>query len=101
MRIEIIAEALEELEASAQFYEARQAGLGERFLSEFQKVRELIRNLPAVGHPAGPKGVLQFSLSKFPHRVLYYIAGDVVRILAVSHHSRRPEHWKDRLGDSV
>lgn len=101
MRIEIFPEAFEEMQASARYYEVRQTGLGDRFIDDFENVCALILSFPEIGHPAGPPGVLQFSMSSFPHRVLYYVAGDALRLLAVSHHSRHPEHWKDRLGGSV
>ena len=39
------------------------------------------------------------ALSRFPYSIYYQVDNDVVRILAVPHHSRKPGYWKRRLND--
>jgi hypothetical protein len=35
-------------------------------------------------------------LSAFPFSVIYWVTGDVIIVLAVAHHRRRPEDWRVR-----
>lgn len=37
------------------------------------------------------------SVSEFPHRVLYYLRGGEVVIVAYAHERRRPGYWMHRL----
>jgi hypothetical protein len=34
----------------------------------------------------------------YPYSLIYYVENDEVVIAALSHHSRNPEFWHDRLG---
>jgi hypothetical protein len=36
-------------------------------------------------------------LNRFPYSLLYHHADDEIFVLAVMHHSRNPDYWKDRL----
>ena len=35
----------------------------------------------------------------FPYRIVYYVRGDQVRIIAYAHERRRPGYWGHRVAD--
>lgn len=72
-------DALVELEQTASYYDAREAGLGTRFIDSPESLRGCLTHV-------------------FPHGILYTIEQDHILILAVMHCSREPGYWKDRLG---
>ena len=39
----------------------------------------------------------QLIFTGFPYDLVYIVHGDVVSILAVAHHHRRPGYWRERL----
>ncbi|MBS0263829.1 MAG: type II toxin-antitoxin system RelE/ParE family toxin [Planctomycetes bacterium] len=46
---------------------------------------------------ASPDGVhRECPVSRYPHRIVYRIAGDCVLIVAIAHAKRRPGYWKRR-----
>lgn len=36
-------------------------------------------------------------VSDFPYRVVYFVEGDLLKIVAVAHAKRRPGYWRDRV----
>ena len=87
-----------ELAQAAVFYEQRSAGLGDRFLNDFDLAARDIESAPH----RWPKvmGDLRYrSLTHFPFGVYYRLLRDEVRILIIKHHSRHPSHGRDRLND--
>jgi toxin ParE1/3/4 len=64
-------------------------------------VREVIATLERI--LAAPRRWPQFEhntrriiLRRFPYSVIYRTKADVVEVVAVAHHSRRPGYWKGR-----
>jgi toxin ParE1/3/4 len=100
-RIEVLAAAASEAEAAAVRYEAQRAGLGRDFRDEFERVLELLRESIVPGRPwpgrLGERGVKRILFRRFPFSVAYVLADKRSVILAVAHHRRRPEYWRDRL----
>ncbi|MFN9211471.1 MAG: hypothetical protein ACK6C0_05215 [Betaproteobacteria bacterium] len=51
-------------------------------------------------HPAlgthGKRARRSFPLARFPYTVVYCIEGDVLRVLALAHQSRRPGYSRQR-----
>ena len=41
--------------------------------------------------------VRRYLLPRFPFAIYYRILPDQLRILAIKHHSRHPDYWRDRL----
>ena len=37
------------------------------------------------------------AVDKFPYRVVYFVADELVIVLAVAHEKRRPGYWRDRV----
>ncbi len=88
-------EAEEELAAAAQWYEARQPGLGDGFLDDFERTLRRILEAPDRWHfVRGNNRKLNFD--RFPCAVIYSVENDGLYIKAVMDLRRRPFYWKDR-----
>lgn len=88
--------ALEHLEQIA-YYEDRSPGLGMRYHRSFKsavtKVLSGPRRLPVYIQP----DIRRALLPGFPFSVMYREVGQVIQILAVAPHRRRPGYWAGRL----
>ena len=40
-------------------------------------------------------------VNDFPYRVVYFVEGDLLTIVAVAHAKRRPGYWRDRVASSL
>lgn len=89
-------EAEADLRDAAQFYR-EQAGtaLSQSFLAEFEHSVNLLLKHPSLG-AIWRHGKRRFVTRRFPFSVIYAVAGDQLRILAVAHHSKRPGYWRGR-----
>lgn len=96
MRLGYNAEAEAELLEAAQFYEDRAPGLAIRFLEAFERGLARVLEDPERWQLI-EEGVRRFSLDTFPYAICYCIADERLIVIAVMHHSRRPEYWRYRL----
>jgi hypothetical protein len=85
-----------EVEDSAANYEGVIGGLGFRFIEEVEHATELLRTYPEIGPEIDP-GIRHFVLADFPHSLIHSIEPELVWVLAVAHHKRRPGYWKIRV----
>ena len=83
--------AADDLAEAVRFYK-REAGVGlaRRFLSEFERVVELLEQHPGLGQPTND-GRRMHPLTAFPYSVIYRSDEEVLRILVVRHQSRDPD----------
>lgn len=96
MNVVYKAPARAELYDAFDWYEAISPGLGERFVSEFNKALARIVAFPESG--AGfVHGARRTRLAKFPYCIWYRPRGDVLTIYAVAHMHRHPAYWSGRL----
>jgi toxin ParE2 len=95
MRVVSHPEADEELEAAALWYEERQPGLGEIFLTQFEMtLRRIVARPERWRTIQGNNRKLNFQ--QFPYAIVYSVEAEVVFIKAVMHLHRRPFYWKNR-----
>jgi len=40
-------------------------------------------------------------MRRFPFSIVYYVADDTIRIVAVAHAKRRPGYWRTRVRDMI
>jgi toxin ParE1/3/4 len=97
VKVEFHAEALAELQGAADYYEARQAGLGVRFLDIVDEALERIAQDPLAWAPAD-EDVRRCLVRVFPFGILYTIEPEYILILAVTHLARKPGYWATRKG---
>jgi plasmid stabilization system protein ParE len=87
--------ALADLVEAARWYDEQRSGLGRRFLDAVEVTLERIERTPlAVALAAGD--VRRASVKRFPYGVFFYVARDVVVVIAIMHDRRAPEHWRSR-----
>ena len=43
--------------------------------------------------------VRRYLVPRFPYAIYYRVRPDQIRVLAIKHHSRHPDHWHHRLSD--
>jgi plasmid stabilization system protein ParE len=96
VKLVVVPPALDELRDAAAFYAARaNAELGMAFVAEFERSAGLILANPMMG--AVFRGDRRrFFLRRFPYGIIYQIAADELRIIAVAHQRRRPGYRAGR-----
>jgi toxin ParE1/3/4 len=87
--------ARDEFVAAAAYYEAAMPGLGSRFQNAVRRTTDLALVHPDVGSPRA--AARRLPVSGFPYDVVYWVRGEVIEVLAVLHHHRRPGYWRSRL----
>ena len=96
MRVEFLTPASDEFLAGVDFYESEAPGLGAEFIRDVEASIELISEFPSLGSP-GPQETRRIHLHRFPYSLVYRRESDLLRVIAVEHHRRKPGFWKDRV----
>lgn len=78
------------------YLELQAPGLGRQFYAEVTRGEKLIAEFPEAAAEIRP-GIRKRMLRKFRYSLLYSIEKQVVLILALAHHSRRPGYWIGRM----
>ncbi len=89
------ARAERDIREAVEWYEARQSGIGEKFLSQLRETLEAVRGLPE-STPLIYKSVRRAVVSRFPYLAFYVAEPERVVVLAVLHSSRDPAFWPRR-----
>lgn len=98
MRLVLRRAAKRDLEEARRWYNDRQPGLGQEFLSSVEAVLALIREFPLMAPKVDP-WVRRARTERFPFGIFYTIDGPTIRVLAVLHNARSSIWWKSRLED--
>ena len=77
-------------------YEAEVPGLGDRFLTEFERCIDLLLGSPEIGMAFGSRLRRFLMNDHFPYSIVYAVRDDRLFVVAVAHGSRRPGYWKRR-----
>ena len=89
-------EVQEDLREAAKFYRDRAGGsLVQSLFAEFERSVSLLLQHPRLG-ALWRLGKRRLIIQRFPYSIIYTIAGEEIRILAVAHQSRRPGYWRGR-----
>ncbi len=88
--------AQEEFLDIVDYYEQIYSGLGLAFKEEINKVINLITQFPGLCSKCND-GTQRISTHRFPYQVIFFSFQDTLWIIAVAHHKRFPEYWKNRL----
>jgi len=96
MKFNFLPDADEEFREASRYYENEAPGIGLAFIAEVHRKISVI-----ISHPLASKkvrGSIRCKLlSHFPYSLFYSIESDLVLIVAVVHHKRRPTYWQSRL----
>lgn len=80
------------------WYEDRQSGLGDKFLTELEQCFQQVRQHPTANLKLKvQKGFRRALLRRFPYAVFYKHQNDIVEVYCVCHTGRNPEMWQKRL----
>jgi toxin ParE1/3/4 len=96
MKAVFSAEARADLFEAADYYEAKEAGLGIRFRNEIAAVLLTVMSAPYLWRERRG-GFRRVNCPVFPYYLAYVIREDLLVVVAVAHGSRRPGFWSDRL----
>ena len=96
--MELLASARIELVEATERYVAVSEKLAEMFLDEIEAAFLEISRTPKAW-PAGKWGTRRYVLHRFPY-VVVYVDGKEPVVIAIAHGKRKPEYWKDRVGDA-
>ncbi|MCP3964241.1 MAG: type II toxin-antitoxin system RelE/ParE family toxin [bacterium] len=88
-----------ELNEAVDYYEERRSGLGWEFYEEVQDTIRRILGFPGAWQRLSAK-TRRCLTNRFPYGVVYQVEADEVRIVAISHQSRKPGYWRGRLHGS-
>jgi toxin ParE1/3/4 len=96
MNSEFLPEADEEFREAVRYYESEAPGVGLAFIAELHRTISLV-----ISQPRSAKrvrgSIRKKVLSHFPYSLLYSIESNLILIVAVAHHKRRPTYWRNRL----
>jgi plasmid stabilization system protein ParE len=98
--VRLAQEAIDELAAAAEWYDARRGGLGDRFLDEVDLVASAIGSRPAsfpqLLDTAPDLKIRRALLPQFPYALVFLELKNEVRIIAIAHLKREPNYWLNR-----
>lgn len=89
-------DAATELEEAVDFYELSSSGLGSEIADQVDWGVAQIRRHPASGEALSAT-LRRKVLLGFPYTLIYSREPDLIFIIAVAHHKRRPGYWRKRL----
>ena len=98
MRVELHPEARAEFRTAAIWYDEREAGLGDAFISDINLTLQLIAENPPMfpQWPGAASGIRRAVVSTFPYVIAFEVGPDQILVLAVAHGRRRPLYWLTR-----
>ena len=85
----------EVVEALSWYVNVAGAAIADSLERELDAAVRLLMRLPRLGR-RGPRESRSLRLHGFPYTLHYRIDGELIRILAVAHQSRRPGYWRSR-----
>jgi plasmid stabilization system protein ParE len=92
----MLALANEELREAAEYDEKQRPGLGDDFRAEVRSTLDRIVAMPESWKLVSPN-TRRCRLNRFPSSVFFAIDADEIVVIAISHASRLPDHWRNRL----
>jgi len=100
-KVGISRDAARELEEATQWYERESPGLGGKLIDAFEHAIGLLRGkmpplLPVDG-TARKKGAKRIILRHFPFSLIVIQRSDQYIVVALAHHSRKPDYWHERI----
>lgn len=85
---------------TANWYETRVEGLGDRVYAETDEVVDQLAEMPNIGapwrHRRVEREVRRMPLRSFPYS-LFHVSTPRVVVVAFAHARRRPDYWSRRL----
>jgi plasmid stabilization system protein ParE len=96
MKLLYLDAANSEFDEAIAYYNIQSAGLGFEFADEIKEAIERIKNYPEAWTPLSGR-VRRCQVHRFPYSVIYQVRAELLIIVAIQRHSRKPENWRNRL----
>jgi plasmid stabilization system protein ParE len=91
----------DEIREAAGWYRERDRDVAIRFVAGVDRAIRRATQWPDAGSPVegtrSTNTIRRVPVGRFPYQVVYARVEDVVLVLAVAHHHRRPGYWSGRL----
>ncbi len=94
--IELYPEAEQEMEEATRYYAERNPVAAKFFVEAFEAAIRAILEFPNAW-PRLHDNVRRRSIDGFPYWVIYEATETTVEVISISHSSRRPGYWKERV----
>ena len=94
--LEFLPEAKLEMKETFQWYERRQAGLGDDFTAKVENALDRLILSP-TSYGTVFHGMRRLAVKRFPYGIYYFVRGELVLIVAVFHSRRNLAHLRKRL----
>ncbi|HSG32473.1 MAG TPA: type II toxin-antitoxin system RelE/ParE family toxin [Thermodesulfobacteriota bacterium] len=88
-------EAIKEAESSQHWYVERSQTAALGFTNEISSAIEKILKSP-TRWPKYQKNTRRYILPRFPFSVIYRIKDNIIEVIAIAHHKRKPGFWRNR-----
>ena len=96
MRVSLSDEAQADADAAIDRYIGEGALIAaDDFADELGQALGLLSRFPELGKTIA-RSTRTLPLHSFPYSLIYCLQVDVIRVIAVAHHSRRPGYWVGR-----
>ena len=93
MRVSLSDAALADANAAVDWYIGEGALIAaDDFADAMDQALDLLKRFPELGE-TGARNTRMLPLHSFPYSLIYRLQVDVIRVIAVAHHSRRPGYW--------
>jgi hypothetical protein len=97
MKLRLHRRAVAEIDHEVDYYDSREAGLGEELENEIDAVLVLIHRFPHAAPQWKHRSDRRVAvLDRFPFTLPYQLTGDEIVVLALAHTSKRPGYWARR-----
>ena len=96
MRVEFHPAAAEEFLAAVDYYTTALPELGRRFYQAVRHATDLAFEYPDAGSPRARTDARQILVVGLPYDLVYQYRGEAIEVIALAHHRRRPNYWRDR-----
>ena len=96
MKVSFLTIAQSEFEESIEYYDKQRMGLGLEFSDEVGKALERISHYPEAWSQLSPR-IRRCLVNRFPYSVIYEVRSELLIIVAIQHHHRKPESWRSRV----
>jgi plasmid stabilization system protein ParE len=96
VKVRFLTIAQQEVDDAFHWFEERNENLGFEFLTEIDRIVQLVRSFPFAAFEIEPE-IRRALLARFPYAVVYGVTPNEIIVIAVSHTHRKPKYWIDRI----
>lgn len=94
MKIEFLEPAYKEYQEAIKYYNLQNDGLGDRFIEEINRTISIISNYPEL-FSEYTVNTRKAVINIFPYNIIYSYKNDIITVIAIAHHHRKPDYWNE------